>query len=116
MTTLEQRLDDLEYRIRTLEIGQGSTDIRAEIEQVIQEQQPEPEPVEPLEGLLPDDMRKDIFMRSVPGWSADETYAEGALVKHDNKIWRAMPDVAEFAPDNTYDLDANTGGWAPFNY
>jgi hypothetical protein len=116
MTTLEQRIDDLEYRLRTLEIGQESTDLRTEIEQVIQEQQPEPELVEPPEGLLSEEIRKDIFMRSVPEWSANETYVEGALVKHDNKVWRAMPDVANFEPDDTYDIDANTGGWAPFNY
>ena len=118
MTTTEERLDNLEYRLLNLEINQRSTDLRTEIEQVLEEQKPEPEPVEPPEGLLPEDERRNIFLQSVPIWVADETYVEGALVKHNGKVWRALPDVANFAPDETYDLDADpqTGGWAPINY
>ena len=118
MTTTEERIDNLEYRLRTLEIEQRGTDLRTEIEQVLEEQKPESEPVEPPEGLLPEAVRRDLFLQSVPDWSADETYVEGALVKHDGKVWRALPDVANFAPDETYDLDADpqTGGWAPFEY
>lgn len=118
MATTEQRLDNLEFRLRTLEIGQKGTDLRMEIEQVLEEQKPEPEPVEPPEGLLPESVRRDLFLHSVPDWAADETYTEGSVVKHNGKVWRALPDVANFEPDGTYDLDADpqTGGWAPFEY
>ena len=118
MATTEERLDNLEYRLLNLEINQRSTDPRTEIEQVLEEQKPEPEPVEPPEGLLPEDERRNIFLQSVPDWAADETYVEGALVKHNGKVWRALPDVGTHPPDDVYDLDADpqTGGWAPIEY
>ena len=78
----------------------------------------EAQPLPEDDGLFPEEVRRQDFYNAVPAWSADETYAEDALVKHDGKIWIALPDVANFAPDETYDLDADpqTGGWAPFDY
>ena len=75
-------------------------------------------PIEPPEGLLPDEERRNIFLQSVPDWVADETYVEGALVKHNGKVWRALPDVGTHPPDEVYDLNADpqTGGWAPIEY
>jgi hypothetical protein len=81
------------------------------------------EAIKPEPPLQPDDRvseeeRRNIFLQSVPDWAADKIYVEGALVKHNGKVWRALPDVADFEPDETYDLDAHpqTGGWAPINY
>ena len=73
-------------------------------------------PIEPPEDLLPEDERRNIFLQSMPIWAANKTYAEGALVKHNGKVWRALPDVGTHPPDDVYDLDANTGGWQPLHY
>ena len=78
----------------------------------------ETQPIPEDDGLFPEEVRRQDFYNAIPDWTANETYAEGALVKYNNKIWQALPDVANFEPDETYDLDADpqTGGWAPINY
>ena len=105
-----------ETRLRSLEIGLESLrDMVNGLQEELQSLR-EPELVEPPEGLLPEEERREIFLRSVYDWAADKTYVEGVLVKHNGKVWRALPDVGTHPPDDVYDLDANTGGWAPIEY
>ena len=72
----------------------------------------QPSAPEKPEGLLPEAER----IAAVPAWDAARKYHEGEVCRHQDKLWRALPDVANFAPDETYDLDANTGGWQPLHY
>ena len=69
-----------ETRLRGLEIGLESLrDMVNGLQEELQSLR-EPEPVEPVEGLLPEEERRNIFLQSVPIWAAEETYVEGALV------------------------------------
>jgi hypothetical protein len=101
----EQMLNDLEKRLHNLEMR---------FEEVSEEEQPEP--ITPSELLLPEEVRREAFINAIPEWVSNGNYAEGALVKHGDKVWQALPDVTDYPPDKDYDLDANTGGWAPFEY
>jgi hypothetical protein len=47
-------------------------------------------------------------------WDAETTYASGDQIRHANRYWYALPDVAAgYPPDDVYDLANQTGGWAP---
>ena len=85
-------------------------------EQVAELQKPE-EPPQP-DGRVSEDEANQLWFAGLPDWSATAQYVDGQIVKHNGKVWRALPDVANFAPDETYDLDADpqTGGWALFEY
>ena len=49
-----------------------------------------------------------------PEWSATASYSPGDGVLHDGRRWVAMDDVQTgAAPDDVYNLEANTGGWKP---
>jgi len=52
-------------------------------------------------------------LASPPTWDKSEHYSVGDLVTYDNRKWIALPDVADFPPDDVFEeLDA-TGGWMP---
>ena len=49
-----------------------------------------------------------------PLWDHDHDYQPGDWVRYHGKNYEAMSDVSEgYAPDDIYDLDADTGGWKP---
>ena len=85
------------------------------LQEQVAELQKQEEPPQP-DGRVSKEEANKLWLKGIPEWNADSHYVEGEMVKHDNKVWRAMPDVANFAPDDTYDIDANTGGWAPIEY
>lgn len=51
-----------------------------------------------------------------PDWDAAYDYAPGDLVTHNGKEWMALDDVAVgHAPDDVYEPDLSSGGWAPYD-
>ena len=67
-----------------------------------------------VEGLFSDEIHRLDLFNALSDWQGDTAYAEGTMVKHNGKMWKALPDVEPNSPpDDVYDLKANKGGWAP---
>jgi chitodextrinase len=49
----------------------------------------------------------------LPIWKQDAAYVPGTVVLHQGRRWVALPDVDKFSPDDIYDPETMTGGWAP---